>query len=467
MKIKYNIKSPNHRLDCLLISPYEKVTRYPYLGLVYLAAVLRQKNINCEILDCAALKLSTSDVVRYVQEKKPVVIGISIMSMMLRECYQLIKALQTGYAEGIVVAGGAHINADPHILSKMNVQYGFRGESELVFSEFCTKILGQQIPIGIPGLITHHQGIVENQEPAFIPDLDVLPVPAYDLLPLDNYYSPNTTARLISMISSRGCPYNCNYCSKLQRTKYRSISADKMLDQIEYLINCFKIRWIEFVDEIFTLDRNRIVALCEGIIKRQLHFEWGAGTRADKIDEDLIQLMRHAGCQKLAFGVESGSEQVRYNGNKKINNVQYFDAINICRKYGIKTMGDYIFGHLNENIADMKRTVQFALQLPTDIAYFHKMIPLPNSELFQKAVHSNLIKKDIWTSFMLGETSYPIYYPNSVSRSQMDKIYRRAWLKYYFSPKRVVNNLRLLLKPNLLYRSAKAFLSSIKRSRYQ
>jgi len=459
-------QSQHKKLDCLLISPYEKISRYPYLGLAHLAGVLSEKNIKCEIIDCAALKFTTNDVVQYAQEKKPLIIGISMMSMMLRQCFQLVKALQSGYPEGIIVAGGAHVNADPYILSKMNVQYGFRGESEIVFSELCEKILGDQIPVGIPGLITNNNGKVEIQPPTLIPDLDVLPMPAYDLLPLDNYYSPNTNARLISMISSRGCPYNCTYCSKLQKTKFRSISVQKTIAQIEYLLNRFQIGWIEFVDEIFTLDRKRIITLCEGIINNKLQFRWGAGTRADRIDEDLVQLMHQAGCQKLAFGVESGSESVRFNGNKKITNEQYFHAIDICKKNGIKTMGDYIFGHPNETKTDMQKTIRFALKLPTDIAYFHKMIPLPNSELFDKAVNKKIIAKDIWTTFMLDESSYPIFYPDSVSQQEMDKMYKVAWMRYYFSWKRMRSNLKLILKPKLLLRSIIAFFSSIKKSRY-
>jgi len=464
--IELQTKPQRDQLDCLLISPYEKISRYPYLGLAHLAGVLSEKNIKCEILDCAALKYTTNDVVRYAQEKKPLIIGISMMSMMLRECFQIVKALQNGYPEGIIVAGGAHINADPFILSELNVQYGFRGESEFAFSQFCEKILGDQKPVDIPGLITNQDGKIETQPPAIIPDLDALPMPAYDLLPLDNYYSPNTNARLISMISSRGCPYNCTYCSKLQKTKFRSLSVEKTIAQIVNLINRHQIKWIEFVDEIFTLDRKRIIALCDNIIENKLKFNWGAGTRADKIDEDLVQLMQQAGCQKLAFGVESGSESVRFNGNKKITNEQYFQAIDICKKNGIKTMGDYIFGHPNETKADMQETIRFALKLPTDIAYFHKMIPLPNSELYDNAVNRKIIAKDIWTTFMLGESSYPIFYPDSVSQQEMDKMYKVAWMRYYFSWKRMYSNLKLIFKPNLLFRSVKAFFSSIKKSRY-
>jgi len=252
-------------LDCLLLNPPDDFSRYPYLGLCLLAAVLRKRGIRVEILDSAALGYSMLDVVKHIKRKRPRIIGIGVMSMMLRFCYQLIQGIKESYPEGIIVVGGAHVNADVDILTTMNVRYGFRGECEYEFANFCEQIIGGQTPKPMPGLIINDHGNISASEPQVVSDLDTLPMLAYDLLPLGKYYSPSTNLKTISFISSRGCPYNCVYCSKLQRVRYRHLSTDKILDQLEVLVREYGMQWIEFVDEIFTLDRNRVVELCQGI----------------------------------------------------------------------------------------------------------------------------------------------------------------------------------------------------------
>lgn len=460
-------KKALHNLDCLLINPPDDFSRYPYLGLCFLAGSLRDRGMKVEILDSAALGFSIKDVISFVVMKRPRIIGISIMSMMLPYCYQLIKAIKMNCPESIIVVGGSHVNADPEILAHLDVKYGFRGESEYTFAKYCEKVLGGQRPAAIEGLVVNEGGEIASSNPIIISDLDSLPMPAYDLLPLDKYYSPNTYLKTISMITSRGCPYNCMYCSKLEKTPYRSMSPNIILNQIDELINRHSIQWIEFVDEIFTLEHAKVIELCEGIIKKGLKLFWGVGTRADKVDEKLIKIMHVAGCRKIGFGVESGSERVRYHENKRINNEQYVRAVEICRKYRMKTMASFIFGHPSETEDEMRQTIKFAGRLQTDIAYFNKMIPIPGSELFENAKKEHSISPDIWVSFMKGETDYPIYYPKGIKPEIMEKYYKQAWFKYYFSLRRLYGNLWLFLRPGILFKSLKAFIASVFGKRYK
>lgn len=452
-------------LDCLLLNPSDDFSRYPYLGLCLLAAVLRERGIRVEILDSAALGYSMPDVIEHIKKRKPRIIGITTMSMMLHFCYQLIQGIKESYPEGIIVVGGAHIDADVDILAPMNVRYGFRGECEYAFADFCEQLLGGQTPGPMPGLIINDHGNVYAGEPNVVADLDSLPMLAYDLLPLEKYYSPSTNLKTISFISSRGCPYNCLFCSKLQRVRYRHLSTDNFLDQLEVLVREHGMQWIEFVDEIFTLNRNRVVELCQAIIQRNLVFQWGIGTRPDRIDEELIRLMKEAGCRKIGFGIETGVERVRFAVNKKITNQQIVDAVNCCRKHGMKIMGSFIFGHPTETKEEMLQTISFAKRLGLTLAYFHKMIPIPNSELFETAKREGVLEKDVWTDFMLGKRSHPLYTPKGVSPDAVHRIYRRAWFAMYFWPPNIWRNRSVLLQPRHFLQSAKAFfkLSSVKR----
>jgi len=459
--------SPKRHIDCILINPPDDFSRYPYLGLCYLAAVLRQKGILVEILDAAAMGFSIKEASEYILSKKPKIIGISVMSMRLPFCYRLIQILQDQYPEGIIVVGGAHINADTQIIKDLNIRYGFHGDCEFEFADFCESILNCDHPQIQTGLIENDNNHIVVKAPAYIEDLDVLPMPAYDLLPLEKYYSPLTNQKTISMITSRGCPYNCIFCSKLQQTRYRYLSTERLLNQIEILVTQHGIQWIEFVDEIFTVNRKRIKDLCQAILESKLRFNWGCGTRADRVDDDLLVSMRAAGCQKISFGVETGSKRIRYLDNKNISNEQYIEAINLCRKHAIKTSACYIFGHPTETVKDMKQTLKFAFKLKTDFVIFTKMIPIPNSELFEVAKKEGSVPANIWTLFMRGEKPYPIYYPEDINSQTMDRLYIFAWLRYYLSFRNIISKLPILLTPSFFFKSLKAFYALVSGKKYK
>ncbi len=439
----------NNNLDCLLINPPDEFSRYPYLGLCYLCASLLEQGLKAEILDSAALGLPNKEIMEIISSKKPKIIGISIMSTTLRSAYQLIQLIQSNYPDGVIVVGGAHINADPEIIKVMGVTYGFRGDCEFVFPEFCKKILRNEEPKGLSGLIVNRKDTLKANKPAFIENLDLLPFPHYESLPLDKYFSLSSGLKTISTITSRGCPYRCIYCSKLQKAKIQYLSIENVVKQLELAIDRYNFQWIEFVDEIFTINRERTVEFCERIIESSLNFYWGCRTRADFIDDALLRLMKKAGCSKIYFGVESGSERIRFLDNKKISNEKYTEAVRLCHKNKIETMCYYIIGHPTETKEDIRKTIKFSLKLKSDLAYFFKMIPIPNSKLFEMASNSGQIAENIWTEYMLGKSQHPIYYPETVNKKTMDRLYRLAWIKFYLFTKRIL----YLLNFRFLYRS--------------
>lgn len=460
------VKEVQGTVDCILLNPPDDFSRYPYLGICFLAAMLRKRGIRVEILDSAALGYSIQDVVEHIKIKKPKIIGISVMSMMLHYSYELVQAIKRSYPEGIIVVGGAHIDADPEVIVPMGVPYGFWGECEFEFAAFCEQVLGGAMPKAMPGLIVNCKNQLDIGEPNLVSDLDSLPMPAYELLPLEKYYSPNTTLKTISFISSRGCPYHCVFCSKLQRKQFRHLSTENVINQLEELVGNLGIQWIEFVDEIFTFNRERVVELCEAIFVKNLKFHWGCGTRVDRVDASLLTLMKKAGCRKIGFGIETGVERVRFADGKRITNQQIIDIVKTCRSHGLLVGGSFIFGHPTETEEEMKQTVLFARNLGLNAVYFNKMIPIPDSNLFQTAIDTGMLEKDIWVDFMLGKRSYPLYTPEGVSADTISKIYKGAWFKTYFWPPNIWRNRSLLFNPKHLLRSIRAFVSSCSEKRY-
>jgi anaerobic magnesium-protoporphyrin IX monomethyl ester cyclase len=454
-------------LDCLFVSPPARFSRYPYLGICSMAAVLRTRGISTDILDCAAWNLDENDAVSLIADARPRMIAISIMSLDLVRAYPIIQGLKHRHRDGIIVVGGSHLNADPEIIRDMGVTYGFRGECDFIFADFCEKILSQERPSLLPGMIVHRDGEIACEPPTIVDDLDSIPVPAYDLLPLDRYFSAATSGRPMAFNASRGCPFNCIFCSKLQKTSFRTLGVEAVVAQCGWLVNELKIGYIEFVDELFTLKKNRVLELCGLIVRNGLRFQWGCNARADVISEELVIAMKAAGCVKISFGVETGSERIRYLDHKRITNDQYVYAVNLCKKHGIQVMGFFIFGHPGETIEEMKMTAGFAKKLKTDMAYFHKMVPIPNSELFEAARAGGEIRPDHWTRYMLGSLRDPIYYPRGISPASVHRVYRRAWWQFYLSPRQIKRYFGLLLKWGYLMRSLALFIESVNSKRYQ
>lgn len=455
------------RADCILVSPPGDVPRYPYLGLCFLAAVLRREKMSVEILDCAARNFSPEQAVAWIAARDPRIVGISVMSMLLPACYAISQGLKKACAGTVIVVGGAHINAVPYAVRDMGADYGFHGESEFSFAEFCKRVLHSHGDVSpIRGLIhyDHHQNVIVNSS-GIIEDLDSIPDPAYELV-IDNvYYNPDTDRKVAAVITSRGCPYDCIYCSKVQKTHYRYVSSSRIVALLKRLVGEYGVRRVAFIDEIFTINKARVHELCESMIREKLDIAWGCATRADAVDDALLECMSRAGCDKISFGVETGSERIRFAGNKRIPNRVYEDAFKLCRKHKIKIMADFIFGHPGETVQDMAGTILFAIKTNPDYAFFHKMLPIPDSRLYEN-YKKETGRNEAWKEFMLGNAAYPVYYPPSAARKWVDLIYAIAWYCFYLSPFRIFKNLRELKNPKMLWKSLKTFLAFSSPRRY-
>ncbi len=453
-------------LDCLLVNPPDDFSRYPYLGLSLLAAVLQTHGIGVEILDSTAVGYGMGDIQTHIRKRNPRIVGISIMSMMLRYCFRLIGQIRRRFPDTMVVVGGAHIDADPDIMKEMPAHYGFRGECEHQFAAFCREVLDGKTPSMRPGMVRRQNGriVVEALPPE--QDLDRLPMPAYEILPLEKYFSPSTSRRAVSFISSRGCPYNCAFCSKVQKTRYRSLNVETTVEQLSLLVHKHRIRWIEFVDEIFTLKRERVLELCDRINTQGLDFSWGMATRIDALDEGIVKAVKRAGCRKISFGIESGVDRVRFAAHKRIRNRQIVETLSMCRKQGLKTMGDFIFGHPTETLEDMARTIAFAKTCGLNYAYFSRMIPIPNSEIFETAKAQGDLSEDVWCAFMRGDIPFPVFTPKGIDPEAVHRLYRKAWYAMYFWPPTLWRNRSVLLNPLRIFQTGRAWIKSVSDKRY-
>ena len=422
------------KIDCLFINPRDLIGADAYIKLASLAGTLRLRNITSYIIEPAATHVSHSEIMEMIQSMAPSIVCIGALPSTLRDAYITINMIKDKFPEMVIILEGYHINADPTIILDMNIKYGIRGDAEYSFLEFCMCILnGKTPPSDLPGLVINENGALKANEPAFIREIDSLPIPAYDKLPIGNYYSASTNKTYMKFFTTRGCPYDCNFCASAPQMKYRMMSKENVVNQLNVLINQLDVEWIEFMDLTFTVNKKRTIEMCDAIIRSGIKFDWGCETRADKIDEELILKMKEAGCKKITFGVESGSEKIRYQTGKQISNEVFKKAFDLCRKHKIMTMANFILGHPDETAADMRETIRFARELKPFNVLFLRMIPLPDIEIFAQGVKKGEIAPDIWTQYMRGEIEHPVYYPTTISAKEMDRLFNRAYIHFYIS----------------------------------
>ncbi|MFH1511068.1 MAG: radical SAM protein [Candidatus Woesearchaeota archaeon] len=348
----------------------------PHNGTAYLSAVLREHKHAVTVLDMR-LGYSYDDLLERLQKFRPNLVAVTMTSRDFLKTYNLVDRLKNDSFK--VVLGGPHPSTiGKQVLKDTKADYAVMGEGEMTLLD-----LADDKPIkSIRGLVWRgNKGIVQNKPREYIQDLDSLPFPAFDLFELDRYMD-----KKISIVSSRGCPYNCTYCSMrfTMGFRFRPRSAKNVVDELEFWYKR-GYRYFAFVDDCFTFDTKRAEQVCDEILKRRLKVRWDLknGIRVDKVNELLLGKMKQAGCFFVAFGVESADQEVLNKMKKGITVEMAARAVRLAKKVGIEDVsGFFIIGMPGDDWNKFKNTLDFALSLPFDEIRFYNAVPYPGTELF-------------------------------------------------------------------------------------
>ncbi len=456
----------------LLINPnYRKVYKYvseeatmiePPLGLTYIAAVLRQNNIEVKILDAAALNLENAQIERYVGKFQPDVIGITASTNTIVLAYEIAEIVKK--PEIKVVVGGPHTSILPEqtLEECKSIDIAVKGEGEYVILEIAQ---GKELS-EIDGITYRKDNeIIKNKDRVLIENLDELPFPARDLLPLDKYESVGIRRYpFATMITSRGCPYSCNFCVNYtvlgKRFRYRSVK--NIMQEIDELVNKYHIREIDIIDDNFTVIPERAEKICDELIKRKYDLIWklGNGIRADRVNERLLMKMKKSGCYLVAFGIESGNEEILKGINKGESLQQIVQAIRWAKKYGMETEGFFILGNLGDNEKTMQQTIDFAKKLDLDIAQFQVFIPIPGSSYEQIIKKEGKIFAKSWKDY--NAFGKPIFQHGKLTPELMEKMQKKAYKEYYFRPRMIMKKVLEVRTPKQFIAYARAALGLVK-----
>jgi radical SAM superfamily enzyme YgiQ (UPF0313 family) len=243
----------------------------------------------------------------------------------------------------------------------------------------------------IKGLGWRRNGeIMLNWDRPFFKSLDDLPIPYHHLLPLDKYRMPMIKGPYTFIVTSRGCPAGCKYCIKhvSYQNSVRLRSPEKLMEEM-WALNKLGIHHIHMYADLFTVNREQVVALCQLIIKEGLKITWTANSRVDYVDEELLRLMGKSGCTLISWGIESGNEMVLKKAHKGYKMEQAHKALRWAKAAGIKNWGYFIIGLPGETVDTIQETMAISKKLPLDIALFHVAAPYPGTPFFFEVVENN------------------------------------------------------------------------------
>jgi radical SAM superfamily enzyme YgiQ (UPF0313 family) len=270
-------------------------------------------------------------------------------------------------------------------------------------------------------------------------DFDSFPIPAYDLLPdLKNYFINTPGGKPFALIvSSSGCPYKCKFCN-LSGKPWRMKSPDRVIEELRYLKTNFNIKTVTFFDECFTIDRNRVIKICETIYKEKMNIRWYCNSRVNLVDEELVQIMKRGGCRGIAFGIESGSQKVLDNANKGITVKQSEKAIKLLRKYGIKSYCSFVMGLPGETEETVKETIKFLKDVLPTGAQFNCAVPQPNTELLNIAIKNGWMTEELnWRELFEFKS---IMRNDSMTTEQIEQARMSAYRSLYTNPRWYIQN---------------------------
>lgn len=364
---------------------------YPPLGLAYIAATLERDSHKVKIFDLTLENKPFENKIGDIIGFSPDIIGISCMTHNYYNALKVAESLKDDMSIPIIFGGPHPTIMSEDVLKNKFVDFVIMGEGEETFSNICYNLENNNLDkdkrfYNIDGLCfkDHDDKIIVQHRNNFIKDLDTIPFPARHLLDLDKYtLVDDYKNKMVTIMSSRGCPYGCTYCYKgLFGRIYRQRSPDNIIEEIKQCINDFNYRSFYFIDDLFTLNAERVDQFTNKIKEEGLDIRWQCLARVNTASRQMFRQMKETGCYKIHFGIESGSQQILNKVKKGIKTEQIKSAVGYAKDVGIKTKGYFMLGMPGDTIETMQSTLDLAKELQLNDVMFSITTPFPGTELW-------------------------------------------------------------------------------------
>ena len=412
---------------------------YPALGLAYLAAAVRAAGYPVSILEGNAHRLSMEQIKAQAASFNPQIIGLSSTTFNWPLVAETAKAIRSTIPDCLILVGGPQLSLyAAQCLDEPAVDGAVIGEGEQALTEIARALESGHSPVGIAGTMFREKGeLVMGPDRLPVQDLDTIPMPALDLLPIRQYRALTLPHPFVTLVTSRGCPFHCRYCSQVYAGGvYREHSAQRVVAEMERAVREFDAKELVFFDETFTMNRKRTLEICRLAMDGGIHTKWDVRTRADVLDDEMLTALADAGCASLHIGIEAGSERVQKLMNKNLNLGKIPPMLKRARQLGIQTRGYFMLGFPGETLEEMDQTIRFARSLPLDWASFTITTPNPGTEIYAQGQAEGRFHGDYWEDYTLGKACEPLGYFTSeqYDEPKLKEYLGKAYKKFYMRP---------------------------------
>lgn len=410
---------------------------HPPLGLMYIAEVLRCEQYDVKILDAGLFKDQMQEIDNIVREYEPDVVGLSVSTSVMRTSCEIAEHIKDICKEAKIIFGGVHPTLFPRdVIKEHGIDYVVYGEGEKTILELLKAIEVSKEPSEIKGIAYRRNGeSIVNAPRSLIGNLDELPFPAYDLIPLKKYFSPQSIKKpFMSMITSRGCPYKCIFCDvhAVFGRKYRFHSPERVVEEMQYLIDRFHIKEVMFKDSEFTLRQERVEKICDLILEKKISIVWSCNSRVGSVSLPLLQKMRRAGCRVVQFGVESGDQKILDVLKKRITIEQIKETFRSSRKAGLKTLAAIMIGNPGETKRSIEKTVELIREIKPTYSKYTFLTPFPGTELYSLAYQNGWLLDNFDPFSMKFDTC--VMNATEMTTEDLQKMFHRLYKSFYLRP---------------------------------
>ncbi len=433
---------------------------YPPLSLLALGTWIKHHTRHeVTILDAQLEELDYDQVEARIREWAPDVVGITVFTVGLLDTHRTVEVARRCPSVKHVVLGGPHINDFPHLAVGLpGVDAVVKGEGQKPLEMLLDAWEAGRTPRGIPGVVAHPDDPVPTEDVYLSNDMDEYPILDRTLIQWDRYYDVMGKGGVFTtMITSRGCPYRCTFCNT-PRARYRVMSPGRICDEIQACLD-LGVSEIYFVDDTFNITNRRVHELCDEILARGLDFRWTVRFRVKGVDRPLLEKMKAAGCQRIQFGVEQGTEEGLLRLKKDVTLAEISNAFRLCREVGIRTVAYFMIGTPTERTRqDVLDTIDYSIRLRPDFVMYNILTPFPGTTLWDEGERDGVLDPEPWWDFMRNPTEdfKAQVWDEHFTREELRELLHLAYRRFYWRPRFVAANLLQVRGRQDLVRKARA-----------
>ena len=422
---------------------------FPPLGLLYLAAYAEKvDNCRVQVLDCQAEQIGHDALPAALRKAAPDVVGIQAMTFTLIDAAIVAKTVRQECPDAFIVFGGPHPTLYPEESIRIpEIDAVIPGEGEFLFADLLRALHNGQTPETVPGVLTKRRPHF-TMGLKYIHDLDVLEMPARHLINPEKYTSPLAIKNpLTTLMSSRGCPARCIFCDRPQMGKrFRMRSAVKVVSEMRSCYDQFGIHEFLFYDDTFTINKQRVLDICDLLIREDMQIYWDIRARIDTMTPEMLRKLKQAGCHRIHYGVESGSPRIQKRLKKNLDLTSVRDVFKLTQDIGIEVLGYFMIGCPDETEEDLQATLDLIQTLPMDYAHIAIFTPYPGTEIYHEALDTGIYDHDFWKEFASNPVKdfTPKYWNQYFSDQELLAYMKQAYGRFYRRPSYIVKRLTKL-----------------------